>query len=566
MLMRTVLLSFLLFFGFGIYSQKNYSMIFSTLEYQKIKKNIPTKFKDSTAANNYLREFQLFSVKKGYLLASIDSLRYSNAQVDVNFVAGPQLKEIELIFSEETKFFLKRHTRIAEKTLSKLPFSPSELNRVLKEIYRSASSNGYPFAKVFLDEIDYHEAKTSARLNMNLGNKYIFTKLTIKGDSSISEPFISSLLNIKIGDLYDESKLKDISNKIKQLNFVKELKPHELLFTKEGVEVFLYLNSTPVSSVNGAIGLQPNTVTKKLGLTGDLSLKLLNILRRGESLNLNWRSIQTQTQSLDAKLNYPFLFKTPFGIDGQFHLYKRDSSFLELKSTVGVQYFLSGGSYVKAFYQNSSSSVLSGGKNNTSFTNLTSVSTNAYGLSLFKRQMDYLPNPSKGFSLIAEIAIGTRKKIAVDTLPEVKSTTYKSLVQFDWFIPITRRNVVHFSTITQFYIAPEIYQNEVFRFGGQTSLRGFNEEEIYATTQSMLSVEYRFLLDRNSHLFAFFDKAFYENTASSYLNDQPYGFGLGFSFGTNIGIFSISYALGKQFDNPILMRNGKVHFGYIAYF
>jgi len=50
------------------------------------------------------------------------------------------------------------------------------------------------------------------------------------------------------------------------------------------------------------------------------------------------------------------------------------------------------------------------------------------------------------------------------------------------------------------------------------------------------------------------------------MKDHPFGFGAGFSFGTNIGIFSISYALGQQLNNPILMRNGKVHFGYIAYF
>jgi hemolysin activation/secretion protein len=126
--------------------------------------------------------------------------------------------------------------------------------------------------------------------------------------------------------------------------------------------------------------------------------------------------------------------------------------------------------------------------------------------------------------------------------------------------------VIRIANKTDFYYATQIFQNEVFRFGGQNSLRGFNEEELYATVRSVLSVEYRFLLDRNSHVFAFFDQGFYENSATSYYHDNPYGFGLGFSFGTNLGVFSISYALGKQFDNPILMRNGKIHFGYIAYF
>lgn len=564
--MRTFLLIFIFFNSFGFFSQKNYSVEFNSTEYKNIKKNVPTKFKDSISATKYLHEFQLYAIKKGYILASFDSLQFSTNKLIVDFKCGEHFNSLYLDISKESAEFIKRSSKINEKSIAQLPLTSAEINRVLKTIYSSATSNGYPFVRVFFDSIQYHNGQVYAKLALNLNSKYTFSKIHIKGDSSISELFISSLLDIKPGDVYDESKLNVISSKIKQLNFIKEIKSHELLFTREGVELFLYLNSVPVSSINGAVGLQPNTISKKLSLTGDISLKLLNLLKRGESLNLNWKSIQTQTQSLDAKVTYPFLFKTPFGIDGQFHLYKRDSSFLELKSTIGIQYFLKGGSYLKAFYQNSSSSILDGGKNNPSFINLSSVSTNAYGLALFRRQLDYVPNPSKGFVLNIETAIGTRKKLAIDTIPESKTTTYRTSFQLDWFVPMTKRNILHFASNTAFYIAPEVFQNEVYRFGGQTSFRGFNEEELYATTRSILSLEYRFLLDRNSHVFAFFDQAFYENTASSYMNDHPFGFGTGFSFGTNIGIFSISYALGKQFDNPILMRNGKVHFGYIAYF
>jgi hemolysin activation/secretion protein len=106
----------------------------------------------------------------------------------------------------------------------------------------------------------------------------------------------------------------------------------------------------------------------------------------------------------------------------------------------------------------------------------------------------------------------------------------------------------------------------LYRFGGQISLRGFNEEEIYATSRSVFGLEYRFLLDKNSYLFAFYDQAWYENKASTFVTDTPFGFGTGFTFGTAIGNFSVSYALGKQFDNLIQFRDGKIHFGYVAYF
>jgi hypothetical protein len=79
-------------------------------------------------------------------------------------------------------------------------------------------------------------------------------------------------------------------------------------------------------------------------------------------------------------------------------------------------------------------------------------------------------------------------------------------------------------------------------------------------------LEYRFIVDQNSNAFLFYDQAFYENNALAYSKDHPFGVGAGFSFGTKLGIFTISYALGKQLNNAFDFRSGKIHFGYTAYF
>lgn len=564
--MRLYLLCFSIFFTFGSFCQKKISMAFTTENYKKVKKNVQTEFRDSITAYKYVSELRTLAIKKGYLLASVDTLVMKDQTLFITFYLGDKFKSVHLEIDPEDMQFIRKHTRYKEKNLSDIPFQPQELSRIITSLHESTISNGYPFSKVHLEKINFNNTELHAKLIVDKGRIYTFKEIHIRGDSSISAIFISSLLDIKKGELFDESKLRSISKKISQLSFIREIKSHELLFTKEGVDLYLYLQSNPVSSINGALGLQPNPVTNRIGVTGELNLKLLNILKHGESINLSWRSIQAQTQALNAKLNYPFLFKSPFGIDLQFHLYKRDTTFLELKSTLGVQYFLKGGNFLKVFYQNNSSSVLKGGENNPDFSNLSVLKTNAYGFSLLKRQLDYIPNPSKGFGLLLEFAIGSRKSQTVDSIPPIKSTTYRSSFQLDWFFPLTPRNVLRLANTSEFYYAPVFYQNEVYRFGGQTSLRGFNEEELYGTYRTVFTLEYRFLLDKNSHVFAFFDQGFYENNAVKYYNDHPYGFGAGFSFGTNLGIFSISYALGKQLNNPILLSNGKIHFGYIAYF
>jgi hypothetical protein len=301
-------------------------------------------------------------------------------------------------------------------------------------------------------------------------------------------------------------------------------------------------------------------------LTGELALKLVNELKRAETFALNWKSIQYQTQSLNVMLNTPNLFRTRFGFDGNFNLYKRDTSFLDLKFQVGVQYALNNGSYARFYYRNENSSILKGGKNNVTLVNLSNTKTNFYGLQLTKQTLDYLPNPRKGYQLLIDGAIGQRKTKPQDSLTFVKSLTYKLHLNYQHFITLYKRNVLRLGLVANYLGAPKYYSNEVFRFGGQIIQRGFNEEQLYATAFGTASIEYRFLVDKNSYAFAFYDQSYYENRTSTYFQDYPLGFGAGFTFGTKIGSFSISYALGKQKNSPVSFKDGKIHFGYIAYF
>jgi outer membrane protein assembly factor BamA len=391
-----------------------------------------------------------------------------------------------------------------------------------------------------------------------------WTEIHIKGDSSISVNAIENSIGIRKGDYFNESLLAQVDKRIEQLSFITKIKASELLFTEKGVELFLYLKSQKISSVQGAIGLQPNPITQTMVLTGDLQMKLANVFKKAESVDLSWRSIQPQTQSLNFKLIYPYLFKSPFGIDARFNLYKRDSTFLDLKSALGVVYTLKNGSQLKASYQLLASNLLFASASSSQFSNLATVRTNSYGISYTQRKLDYIPNPSKGRFLNVEAFIGSRTATK-DSVSEKKNVARAS-IQFDNYFSLAKRHVLKLSAGFETYYAPQVFQNELYRFGGLNSLRGFNEDELFASTKLSYTLEYRFLVDRNSNAFLFFEQAFYENNSSNYLKDNPFGVGTGFSFGTKLGIFTISYAVGKQLTNPFDFRLSKIHFGYTAYF
>ncbi len=552
--------------SFILGQEKPYQLNYISSDFSKFIKHPKQTFKDSIEIKQYLKTLQSLAIKKGYLTMSIDKVLYKGKEVDVYIHLGREMRQIKLKANDDILFFLRKTGKLNEKLLNSFPFSPNEMNRLLNRIHKAYADNGYPFLSIQLINHQWNEEIPEAEIKIIQGPLIKISKIHIKGDSSISEKLILNIIGIRKGEAYNETKISHISEKLNQINFLTELQAPAILFTKEGAELFIYLKSKPVSSVNGVIGFQPNPITKRLSITGELDLHLVNILRRGEELSFKWRSIREQTQSLNIQFDYPFLFNTSFGISSNLSMYKRDSSFLELNYLGGINYFLPDGTILKAFWKRNSSNILSGGKNNPSYSFLGNTENNRYGIGLKKQQLDYIPNPSRGFEIDINTEIGTRKGQINDSSEIHKDLTYSGQLKLYFYLPINQRNVLKLGNNTSVYTSPEIYENELFRFGGLNNQRGFNENELLASTKTTFTLEYRFLLDKNSHIFAFFDQTWYENNAVSYVKDTPFGFGTGFSFSTKIGLFSISYALGKQFSNPILIKDGKIHFGYIFFF
>jgi len=146
----------------------------------------------------------------------------------------------------------------------------------------------------------------------------------------------------------------------------------------------------------------------------------------------------------------------------------------------------------------------------------------------------------------------------------VKNT---SVYRLSWnsenYLPLFKRQTLRIANFGAWYSAPDIARNELYRIGGFKTIRGINEEDIFASAWTVFSLEYRFILEQNSALFLFADQAWYEQrTVSQFITDTPLGFGAGVNFETKSGIFTFTYALAQQFDNPILFRNARISFGF----
>jgi len=531
---------------------------------------VSLKKRDSISIRQANRKFIERYWDKGFVLASVDSLIEKEAEKLFAYVYfGPKIKTLSILIDDlETRDVVKSIPTVNEKFLSKMPFRNTEIASARKKILKYLENNGYPFAKIYFENLQIAD-EPAVQLKIRKGPLVYWKKINIQGDLKLSKSLILTLIEIKEGDVYSEEKFQKAQVKLSQMAFVSITQATQVAFYPDGAELFLYLSRRESSSANGILGMQPNQ-DGRVVFTGDIQLRLENVLSAGEQFNLVWRSLMPQTPQLNIGMSFPFLFKTKFGTEGKFHLYKRDTSFIEVKGNFGLRYFLGGNNFVRGFYSYENSSLLNGAVNNPLFTDGVSVRINGYGLGFERQILDYFPNPRSGMRLDFQTVFGARRTFPIDennfTVQGNKSNVFRSFMELDYYVPVGKRSTVRIGGLAQFYYADTVYANEQIRFGGLKSLRGFDEEALLATSMARLSVEYRFLLDQNSHLLVFFDQAIYENRTRSYYRDTPFGFGAGMSFGTKAGIFSLVYGLGSQFGNPINVRDGKIHVGYLAVF
>jgi len=503
---------------------------------------------------------------EGYLTAGVDSIGFFDTDtIQVKIYTGPKFK-----------WAMLRSGNVREETLSKIGFreelyfqeslNTNEIQRMFKKLLDDAENTGYPFAQIFLDSVQIAGDEIRATLNFEKGDFVKIDSLIIKGDLTTNRKYIENFIGFKKGSTYNQKELRNIPTRLKEIPFVQTIKPYEIGMRPGTADIYLYLKPRKSSNFDGILGVLPDPVTGDILFTGDVKLNLMNALKKGETIKLQWQRLQTQTSQLDVQLKYPFLFNTPLGIDFKFNLYRRDTTFSQNRLNVGLEYYFLGEKRLKVFYENQGANTI--GNNDFVSDDLADSQTNLFGLGAYLSDLDYRFNPRKGYYLDATVATGQK---VVSPQEEGEKNRESDIYNFNfdggYFLPLFKRSAIHIRMQGGMFLNENMFRNEIYRIGGLKTLRGFDEQAIFASSFAIGTIEYRFILEQNSNLFLFFDQAYYEDeSVASVISDMPFGFGAGVNFETNAGVFSLTYALGSQFGNNISIRGGKIHFGFTSFF
>lgn len=553
---------------------------------------IQTSFASRNACILYINTLPGYLQSKGYVTASIDSLRYDSLSAQLILFTGDIYQWAQLDATAVDPSLLNA-VGWREKLFIHRPMDFGEVAVWQNKFLNYLENNGYPFAKIYLDSLQFNADKVWARLQVEKGPSYKIDSIRMYGNARITNIYLQRYLDIPNGSLYNKEKLLRVGKKIRELPYIEEEQSSNLTLLGTGSVLNLYLKQKKSSQVNVLIGFLPNNdqlSSKKLLLTGEANINLKNALGSGETIGLNWQQLQVKSPRLNLIFQYPYLFNSPLGLDFAFDIFRKDSTFVNINLQVGAQYVLNTNQSGKLFIQRFQTIVNGVNTNyilqNRRLTDEADVSSVNVGVDYEFNNTNYRLNPRKGNEFRIITSAGTKKikrnnqvldlkdpgdptfdfGILYDT---IKLNTYQFRVRATAarYFPLGSQSTIKTALNAGIFQSGNIFRNELFQLGGYKLLRGFDEESQYLSQFAIATVEYRYLVGQNSFFYMLGDGGWGRNNSqNSKVNYTYFGTGVGLAFETKAGVFNLAWAVGKRNDTQFNLRQSKIHFGFVNYF
>lgn len=529
-------------FNLEINSKKKTENIFlSKINYNK-------KHKDSAALYNEIYKVQKKLKKNGYFLITIDSVLHEDKKYIAYLHLNQKIDSVNLKYKNAPALIIQKYN--FKNNILQIPINL--LEEILNEISSSQELKGNAFSKINLYNFEIKNKTLFADINFTPSKKRKIDKVIFKGYENFPQSFIKNHLNINTNSVFNKKKLQEISQLSQALDFASEIKPPETLFTQDSTFVYIYLKKIKGNSFNGLINFTSQE-NGKLKFNGHLDLKFKNILNKGENLNLLWNSFGDERQEFSIAAKTPYVFNSKISTEVAFSIYKQDSTFLNTTLNSNLNYKIKNNANLYAsFSSENSENILNDLTNNIStYKNYFLGFGYEYKVAkndVFKNNLYYLNiNPSFG-----------ERRTTNGAFKQIKITT-----TFSYLFTLKRKQSIYLKNKIGVLNSANYLNNELFRIGGNNSMRGFNEQSIFVKNYLLQNIEYRYLTSKNSYLYTITDLALISTPSSK---ERLYSFGLGYLFNTNNSQINISSAIGTNSKNPINTKDIQLFVNWTNFF
>jgi len=491
--------------------------------------------------------------KIGYLEQHIESNEKPNDSTFLfRYSLGRQTKSVHIYLSRDSQL---RSLSIIDKEKDTLVMPYREVESFLNQTLGKLEKRGFALSKLQLTNIRKRKNFIEAKLELTIENQRFLNDIVINGYTKFPEGHKHNIKRMYRSKVFNQENLKKLHADFEKFRFVKQLKYPEILFEKEATKAYVYLEKAKSNSFDGFIGFSTDE-KRKLILNGYLDLTLNNIINTGETFTLYWKSDGKEQKTFNTGIELPYVFKSPFGLKAQLNIFKQDSTFQNTKTAIDLGYFFNYNTRLYLGYQSTESSDIQN-LNTASISDFkNSFVTSSFEFLNFKPDDFLFPEKTR-----ASLKLGVGSRISNNNSNDQLFFTIDLKHNFY----LNEKNSINLKS-QNFYLKSDKYIiNELYRFGGINSIRGFNENSLQGNLFTSLMTEYRYVLSPGIYVHSIIDYGFFQDKASD-IDESLLGFGFGFGLLTKTGLFNIVYANGNTKNQALKLSNSIVHISFRSNF
>lgn len=424
------------------------------------------------------------------------------------------------------------------------------IETTLNFINSELANKGNPFSSLIVTDIikkDNRNLRGSLSVS-NLKSRTI-DKFVLKGYENFPKSFIRRYLKIKTGQTFSLEKIKEKTKVLNDLAFAGQIRDPEVLFSQDSTILYVYLEKSKSNTFDGFLGFGTNETTNKIEFDGYLNLNLTNNLNYGESLRLVYKSDESDQQTFDLRLNAPYIFNTAIGADLNLNIFKRDSSFVTVTQAL------------KLNYQINSKQIISAGitsVTSTDLLDLTSTLITDYSSNQYSINYEYMDRQNFNLLFPINFLFNMSTGFGNRSYEDLNENQFNFRLNTFKIFNLNDKNSVYGRVSSNYLVSDSYLENELPRFGGINSIRGFEENSLIANLYAVLNTEYRYKLNNSIYVHSVIDAAYFENQITSQ-KEKLFGFGFGFGLITKAGLFRFNYTSGKTESQRFKLSDSKIH-------
>lgn len=427
----------------------------------------------------------------------------------------------------------------------------NEIENFMKNKIALLEKKGYSLANLQLVNQRRIENSLISDLQLKLNSKRNITDIVIVGYDKFPAGIKKAITKKAKKATFNQDNLKQINDAFEKLQFVTQLKYPEILFTQDSTKIFVYVEKSKPNKFDGFIGFS-NDDQSKLTFNGYLDLQLQNILNTGEKFNLYWKNDGNKQTSFNIGTELPYIFKSPIGIKANLRIFKQDSTFQNTVTDLNLGYYFAYNTKAFIGYQKTTS---------VDIQNTNSFSLNDFTNTFLTSSFEHIELNTDSFIFPEKAKVFVKFGTGNRTIESQKTSQFFTQLDLSYNVNLNPKNSIHLRNQT-FYLQSDDYViNELFRFGGINSIRGFNENSLQANAYTGILSEYRYLVASNLYLHSITDFGYFQDKTSN-TEDRLLGLGFGFGLFTKNGLFNLVYANGSTSEQAIKLSNSIVHISF----